>query len=333
MTTQHSRTTSGPRRLRRATATLLAGLAAASLAVRSAAAQDSNILLPIDSVEYLLQDAPFEIITMQGSRFADDRTQRVTLRFADSSLIAAKWAKAPFGGETFNNAPRLELAAYQVQKLFLEPRDYVVPPTILRSFPLGWYRSLNPNASATFSHTASVLVVLQYWLFNVRASQLWDPDRFQQDTVYARYFANMNVLTYLIHHNDANQGNLLISRDTTRPRVFAVDNGLSFDSEASDRGTEWRKLKVKRLPRSTVERLRAITQADLDRLLVLVQFQQQPDGLLVRVPATAPANANRGITREDGVIQFGLTAREIRGLHRRLQQLLEDVDAGKIEVF
>ncbi|MEJ2678076.1 MAG: hypothetical protein P8174_03250 [Gemmatimonadota bacterium] len=312
---------------------LVAGLAAATFAAHPAAAQDANIMFPIDSIEYLLREAPFDIIARQGSRFEDDRTQRVTLRFADSTLIAAKWAKAPFGGETFNNSPRLELAAYRVQQLFLEPKDYVVPPTVLRSFSLDWYRQLRQNVSPTFGDTKSVLVVLQYWLFNVTADGLWDSDRFQQDSVYARHFADMNILTYLIHHNDANKGNLLISKVASNPRVFAVDNGLSFDSEPSDRGTEWRSLKVKRLPRATVERLRAITQADLDKLYVLAQFQVQGDGTLLRVPATAPENVNRGVTEKDGVIQFGLTRREIRGLQRRLERLLERVDAGKIEVF
>ncbi|HKJ92360.1 MAG TPA: hypothetical protein VJ957_04285, partial [Longimicrobiales bacterium] len=94
----------------------------------------------------------------------------------------------------------------------------------------------------------------------------------------------------------------------------------------------WRELKVKRLPRKTVERLRGITQADLDRLLVLAQFEER-DSALVRVPPAAPLNPNRGITRKDGVVQLGLTRREIRGLQKRLQRLLEDVDAGKITVF
>lgn len=326
---------SGPglARSRAAAAAFLAVCAAATVAARPVAAQDANVLLPIDSIEFLLRDAPFEIMTMRGARFQDDRTQRVTLRFADSSMIAAKWARAPFGGGTFNNSPRYELAAYQIQKLFLDPKDYVVPPTVLRSFSLAWYRGMIPNASPTFNNTKSVLVVLQYWLFSVRASDLWSRERFAKDSVYARHFADMNILTYLIHHNDANEGNLLISRDTSNPRLFAVDNGLAFSSEASDRGTEWRNLKVERLPRATVARLRAITPADLERLLVLAQFKVQADGTLLRVPATAPESANRGISQRDGVIQFGLTRAEVRGLQQRLQRLLEDVDAGKITVF
>ncbi|HKJ91558.1 MAG TPA: hypothetical protein VJ957_00250, partial [Longimicrobiales bacterium] len=217
-------------------AVLLAGL----LAPRVAAAQDANIMLPTDSIEKLLRAAPFHVLNMQGTRFPEDRTQRVTLQFGDSTLIAAKWAKAPYGGETFNNNPRYELAAYRVQKMFLDPLDYVVPPTVLRVVPLAWYRQRSPNASPTFSGTTSVLVVLQYWLWNVTSSGLWDPDRFASDSVYARHFADMNILTYLIHHNDANVGNLLISKMPDNPRIFAVDNGLSFESEASDRGTEWR---------------------------------------------------------------------------------------------
>lgn len=312
-------------------ATLLVGL----FAGQPVAAQDANVLLPIDSIETLLRVAPFQILASQGTRFGDsrDRTQRVTLSFADSALIAAKWAEAPIGGEAFNNEPRYEMAAYEVQKLFLEPKDYVVPPTIMRSFPLEWYKAHIGKAQPTFSGTTSVLVLLQYWLFNVTADSVWNKDRFARDTAYARHFADLNILTYLIHHNDSNLGNLLISADASNPRVFAVDNGLAFGSQASDRGTKWHNLLIKRLPKATVARLRTIKQADLDRLLVLAQFQIGADDALMPVPATAPDNRNGGVTRQHDVIQFGLTAREVNGLQHRLQKLLKDVDAGKITVF
>lgn len=335
MTRREPQTVFPTRRFATPVVALLATLLVGLLTRQPVAAQDANILLPIDSAETLLRDAPFRIIATQGTRGNEnrDRTLRVTMGFQDSTLIAAKWADAPVGGETFNNNPRFELAAYQIQKLFLDPKDYVVPPTILRSMPLDWYRANITRVQPTFDHTTSVLVVLQYWLFNVTGEDVWDEDRFAQDTAYARHFADLNILTYLIHHNDSNYGNLLISQDTSNPRIFDVDNGLAFDSEVSDRGTKWHKLLVDRLPKATVARLRTITQADLDPLLVLAQFQVSDNGSLQRVPATAPDDRNRGVTHRHDVIQFGLTAREIRSLQRRLRDLLKRVDDGKIEVF
>src|ERR687891_206543 len=98
---------------------LLAVLAA--LAGSPLAAQDANHLHPVDSLEAWLAARPFEIVDFRGSRGEGDRTQRAALEFSDGLVVLAKWAQAAPGGETFNNAPRYELAAYTIQKLFLDP--------------------------------------------------------------------------------------------------------------------------------------------------------------------------------------------------------------------
>jgi len=300
--------------------------------VAPVAAQDSNILFPVEELERLLRDEPFEVLGMHDTRFEGDRTQRVTLKLANDAVVAVKWARAPRGGHEFNNAPRYEIGAYQVQKLFLDPEDYVVPPTVLRPVDAEWYREHDPAVGETFHGTGVVFVVLQYWLFNVTDEGVWDEDRFEADPAYARHFANMNLLTYLIRHNDSNKGNALISTDPANPRVFSVDNGLAFGREFSDRGTDWRDLRIDRLPRESVERLRAVTEEELNRFLVMAQFEER-DGAWVHVEPAEPVNRNRGVTRDDGVIQFGLTAGEVRGLWRRLEGLLDEVDDGDIAVF
>ena len=297
-------------------------------------AQDGNILEPVDSIVNRMLKGQFEVVDQRGSRFEGDRTNRAALSFPDGSMMVAKWARAATGGEGFNNQPRYEVAAYEIQKLFLDEPSYVVPPTVLRAFPLSWYQRLQSSALPTFRNTSSVLVTLQYWLFNVDGEGVWDEDRFATDTAYARHFADLNILTYLIRHNDANAGNLLISRDPENPRVFAVDNGLAFSSETSDRGATWRTMQVRRLPRTTVERLRAITEDDLRRALgVLAQYEVGPDGTLYAVEPTENLSPRRGIRQEGTIIQLGLTEREIRDTWRRLQKLLEDVDRGRYELF
>jgi hypothetical protein len=151
--------------------------------------------------------------------------------------------------------------------------------------------------------------------------------------MYARFLGNFNILTYLIRHNDSNEGNFLTSTYDGMPRVFSVDNGVAFNSEISNRGYEWRNIRVERLPRSTVERLRTITPELLrERLAVLVQFEAR-GGELVAVEPGANLGDGRGVRRSDGVIQFGLTDREIRGIESRLRDLLEKIDKGDIEVF
>lgn len=305
----------------------------ALLAVAAGArAQDSNILHPVADLERLLAYEPIQVLAFRDTRFEGDRTQHVTLQLADGNVAAVKWAKAPRGGHEFNNAPRYEVGAYETQKLFLDPENYAVPPTVMRAVDVDWYRQHDEAASETFRRTGVVIVVLQYWLFNVTQDDVWDEDRFEADTLYARHFADMNVLTYLIRHNDSNLGNALVSADETNPRVFTVDNGLAFGREYSDRGTEWRYLRIGRLPRGTAKRLQAITEEDLNRLLVVAQFEER-DGEWVQVTPTEPMNPNRGVDFDDGVIQFGLTAAELRGVRRRLEDLVERIEDGDITVF
>lgn len=299
------------------------------------AGQDGNIVLPVAEIEERLREHAFEIVDRRESRGLEgERTSRAALQFEDGTMMVVKWAPAARGGETFNNQPRYEVAAYEVQKLFLDEPDYVVPPTVVRAFPLAWYQRIDPRASATLRNTSSVLVTIQYWLFNVTQDGVWSEERFAADTAYARHFADLNILTYLIKHNDANEGNLLVSRDVANPRVFAVDNGLAFGSVTSDRGATWRDMQVRRLPAATVARLRAITEEELRAVLETVaQFEVGDDGILHPVRAAPSFSRGRGVRRHESVVQLGLTEREIRETWRRLESLIRDVDRGRYELF
>lgn len=306
-------------------------LGAPSMAV----VQDPNILFSADSLEYLLAEAPFELPeALPGMRFEEDRTQRVSLWFDEGRTgVLVKWAQAPPGGETFNNVPRYEVAAYELQKLFLPEPEFVVPPTIPRILPLDWYRMVDEDVEPTFGDRRSVLVVLQYYLFSVSDDEVFARDRFDADSAYARHWANANLLTHLIDHKDENKGNLLISTVATHPRVFAVDNGVAFRSERSDRGSRWGRLQVDRFPRTTVERLMSVTEEQLRRELgVLVQFDLDGDQLLRVVPGEN-WQPSRGIRERDEGIQIGLTDREISEVWRRLRSFQERVERGQVAVF
>lgn len=301
---------------------------------RAGTAQDGNIPFRVDSVEYLLARATFRLPdALVGMRFAEDRTQRVPLWYEDDTGVLVKWAEAPRGGETFNNNPRYEIAAYELQKLFLDGTDYVVPPTVPRMLPLSWYRTVDEGARRTFKSGSSVLVVLQFYLYNVTTRGVWDKRRFRTDSVYARHWADANLLTYLIGHKDANSGNLMISTDSANPRVFSVDNGVAFRSPRSDRGTRWSRLQVDRFPHGTVERLRALRREDLDRALgVLAQFELRGDAL-VRMEPTDNWKPSSGIRERKGVVQLGLTEGEIDDVWGRVGSFLKRVDQGRLEVF
>jgi hypothetical protein len=304
-------------------------LAAASTTV----AQDSNIVYPIKLVEQRLTRDTFRVLEVRGSRRVGDRTQRVTISFSDTSVMITKWAAAPVNGDEFNNSPRYEVAAYDIQKLFLDEPDYVVPPTIMRVFDLGFFKTINANSPATFGKTSSVVAVLQYWLSAVSADSVFDLKRFERDSTYARHLANLNLLTYLIKHNDANAGNVLVSNNVVNPRVFSVDNGVAFGVAESDRGTDWRQLRVPRVPAYTIEKLRKITRADLDRTLGVVAEYEIRDGQLVAVAPGENLNRGQGVRRKENHVQFGLTRLEIDGVESRLKSLLGRIDDGKLRTF
>lgn len=291
-----------------------------------AVAQDGNIHLPADSVERLLTTAPFE--PPAELRALNRRTSIGILTFADGTQLPVKWAPAPRGGERFNNVPRYELAAYALQTLFLDPSAYVVPPLGLRVVPLTTARRLDGDTQQPFGQAESALVLVQYFLSNVTSADVFDAERFDADPYYERLWGNANLLTYLIAHNDANQGNLLISKDPASPRVFAVDNGIAFRSEPPDRPGRWRDLLVDRFPADAVSRLGRLDRATLvERLGVLAQFEVR-DGQFVEVTPGTNLDPGRGVRTEGSVVQLGLTDGEIDDVWDRLQRFLRRFPAG-----
>ncbi len=309
--------------------------------------QDSNVILPVAEVEERFKYQSFEILNMPSSRgLPSERTFAPTVKFEDGAMLQMKLAPAPQGGEAFNNRPQYEVAAYEIQKLFLDESEYVVPPTVARCFAFDFLdaaidKAANRDAiedpKPTFDEWRMSLVVLQYWLWNIDVAErndIRDRDRLEDDEAFARHAGNFNILTYLIRHNDSNDGNFLISTDPANPRVFAVDNGLAFSNEESNRGTYWRDIKLDRFPAKTIERLRAITMEDLEATVgVVAQFEIGPEGNFVQVEATENLDPGEAIRRTDSAIQIGLTDSEIRNIYRRLNQLIEWIDGGRYETF
>lgn len=296
-------------------------------------AQDVNIVYTIEEIERRLVHDEFEIFRFSDLRFEGDIGKRVILKYPDVKYVQAKWRRALKGGHQFNNAPRYEIAAYQIQKLFLDENEYVVPPTVCRVFPMIQYKAIEPDARPTFNKPDMVLVLLQYWLDQVTPRDVYDKKRFESDSLYAKHFANTNILTYLIRHSDSNEGNLLISSAASNPRVFTVDNGVAFRSEESDRGTKWRSIIVKKLPKKTIDRLREITPEALHKALGVVAQIEIKDGIIKPATPTENIDAKKGVRRNDSIIQLGLTKLEIERVTRRLKNLLEKVDERKYELF
>jgi hypothetical protein len=320
--------------MRRAIVGLLAGVTLAWGPMASA--QDANFTLPVPEIERTITNDPFTIVDAEISRpkAKGDITLRADLSFDGKPPMRVKLRKAEPGAETFNNVPRYDLAAYELQKLFLDPSEYVVPPTALRFVPLDEFRKYSSKVERTFPGAEEVLSVVQYWLQDVKVvADVFDPALFETDAVYARHIGQLNILTDLIDHGDSNVGNFLLGRSTPGARVFAVDNGVAFGSKESDRGRAWAELRVKRLPADTVERLRRITEATLQQSLGVIAQWQLKDGRYVAMPAGENLSPNHGVRREDTIVQMGLKSSEIAKVWRNISTLLKQVDDGEVTTF
>jgi hypothetical protein len=298
-------------------------------------AQDANIPEPIAKLEKLLSAEPLVIEKAQISRpkAKGDITLRAEVSFGGAAPIRVKLRKAEPGADSFNNVPRYDLAAYELQKLFLDPAEYVVPPTMLRMVPLADIAKYSPAVERTFNGADQVLCVVQYWLSDILVlADVYNPEQFANDAVYARHIEELNILTFLIEHRDSNLGNFLISKERKGARVFSIDHGVAFASTDSDRGDLWRVMRVKRLPADTVERLRKISSQVLDeRMGVLAQWKLQ-GGKYVAVAAGENLSPFKGVRRRGDVLQMGLTRSEIGKLERQLKNLLKWIDSGEIAV-
>jgi hypothetical protein len=273
-------------------------------------------------------------------------------------VFRAKWRAN--STETTRNSPRRELAAHAVQKLFLDPDDYVVPPAAPHCFPLEAYREqVDPDARPTFPEVPCVLGVLSYWMedveplavarddgwFHGEDRHAFDPDLFRVNATYRDAIADVNLLTYLIGHGDSHPNNFVISRDPSAPRVYSVDNSISLGlapSKSLPRKHDWSRIRVPALPRRAVDRLRQARE-QVEGLAAVAEMERSGDALIVVAPVVdsvvpptvaAPVRAGRvGQRWVDGRLRIGLTASEIAEVQRKIDDLLARVDRGELQVY
>lgn len=262
--------------------------------------------------------------------------------------IKFKWKAVPEGtADDVNNSPRKEIVADLIQRWFLDPEDYVVPPSVVRCFPLDKYREFEKGAEPNIPGTRCVLGNASVWMENVTFPKegwipapfctpiIYDEERFLNDPNYAYHLSNLNLLTYLIKHMDGRCGNFMVSEDASNQRIFSIDNGISFDNFwYRNYGTaNWESIWLPALRKQAIERLRKLTRKDLESLGVAVEMRADENGILRLVRHGENMDPSRGARVAPGRVQFGLTDSEIDGLENRLKKLLEQIDNGNLAVF
>ncbi|HEV7732697.1 MAG TPA: hypothetical protein VGR62_11070 [Candidatus Binatia bacterium] len=288
--------------------------------------------------ERLFAGAPMELVSAEHTAQGVAGAYKAVVEFPpDPRPVKVKWKLVPPDDmDGWNNNPRKEIAAYAIQKIFLKPHDYVVPTTTLRCVPVAAYRHIDPKATPTIEGTTCVLGMLSLWLDNVTVPEvLYDPERFAHDDAYAYHLSNFNVLSFLIRHRDGRPGNILVADRDDNRRVFAIDNGISFDGLVYNfLVSNWDSIRVPAVRRSVVAELRdEVDDDDLDELGTLVEMRADKQGVLKVVKPTAPIDPDKGIRIVPGRLQMGLTRSEIAGLRARMAELLLQVDQGTIGTF
>ena len=140
-----------------------------------------------------------------------------------------------------------------------------------------------------------------------------------------------------MNHHDSRLGNVLVSKDDADRRVFAIDNGTTFGPFFFNwffpPSFAWRDMRVSAIPRNAVNRLRKLTEDDMKSLSVIVQLEADETGVLRIVAPTEPIDEEEGVNVRGTTLQLGLTDDEIEDVWERIEDLLEDIDRGKIGVF
>ena len=288
---------------------------------------------PAAEVQRLLDTAPFGLRDVKRTERGVMGVSKATADFPGRDDVQIKWAPAPPASlDEWNAAPRKEVAAFAVQQLFLEPDDWVVPPTSIRCVPLSDY-PVDPKPAPTVKGTSCVLGLVAAWLNDVKEPEvIYDPDHFAKDRTYAASVADFNLLAYLIEHRDGRGGNILVSNDGER--IWSVDNGIAFGNLVWNYFvTNWDVLRVPALRKTSVDRLRRVTKADLDALLVVRELRADRNGVLQPMKPSAAFDPSRGARVRGTQVQLGLSRPEVDAVADRLRALLEHVDAGQVKTF
>jgi hypothetical protein len=310
-------------------------IALCALTTPARAADDLRSAEEEDRIIARLASDPATVVKDAGAGGGVTGARRLSLRFEDGEELEVKWKPVPDGMDGWNNSPRKELAAYEVQRVFLDPVDHVVPTTVLRCLPPEAFQPVGGNPKPNVAGSRCVLGEVEVWLHAVHIpDHIYDAELFAQDRVYAAHMADMNLFTYLIKHQDGRASNFLLGDDPANRRVFSIDNGIAFGAPIHNFFVKnWHEIRVPALRKEAVERLRAAPPDVFDRLAVVVEMKRGEDGVLRAVPETAAHHPEEGIYLGPGELQLGLSRDEIAELSARRKLLLEAVDASRIKTF
>ncbi len=298
-------------------------------------------------VEMMLSDET-EIVGMADPPSGTQGSKVLTLRTHHGGatvVFRAKWR--PQSSSNLINEPRKELAAYAVQKLFLDDSALAAPPTVAHCFPLAEYRLFAPKEPASFKTIDCVLGFASYWLEDVHSVSsaredgllgegkgIWDTKLFERDPIYRGSVARANLLTYVINHGDAHDGQFLLEETPRGLRTYVVDNSIAFRSVKNPMllfREDWSNIHVPWLPKDAVARLRNLKAEDFQRLGTIAVLEHRGEKLVDVTRTSSPLTSDGSVMSWTGKqLRIGLSDGEIKLVASRIALLLERPDLAKI---
>jgi hypothetical protein len=295
-------------------------------------------------------------LTLVAAEDVNGTVWRLDLRRGERTF-RAKWKPVGPGGSEVqdgydgNNSPRCEVAAWRMNRLLFGDRStdrHLVAPVVVRAFhrdvPCERACARVPRlpgvaGAATFPEVNDHLVLgaLTFWIDGVTHLErfeggLWDRRRFESNASYARSFSDLCLFLYLIGHGDANYADNFLAREPGLDRLYSIDNGRAFDGVPfyTDEGDpDWApfarlapgKLVAPWFARETLERVRQLDRAALDRALRVVAAIDLASGRVGEVSRDGMTKRGRGLWRGGDWVVWGIGDEGIAGVERRAREL------------
>ena len=328
------------------------GSSRSTAALRLCTPEIRSQCLRANEAEDLLIDEDVRIVDAAETDGGSAGAKVLTLEAEREGRIVqfrVKWRPHASGSST--NAPRKEVVAYFAQALFLEPADYVFPPTRSRCFELEQYRKMvDPGAQATFEQAGRcVFGVVSFWIEGAkgfrhtwwRSEPIYSQEKWNADAVYRASLADANLLSYLTSNGDTHRGNWLTVPTGEGDRVYLIDNSISLTRMGDlhlDPDDDYANLLVPALREQSLDRLLHLSDETLGRLLLVEQLEVRHGTLVQKRPAppSAFAPSEQGLrfrkrSKSPGeVLLVGLAPSELLLIRRQLWYLRARFLMGEI---
>ena len=140
----------------------------------------------------------YKVESVEGAGSGTTGAEEHTITLPDvAGDIEFKVKLTPGSLDGINNSPRKEMAAYLIQRFFLDPQDFVVPTTFAYCIGIEeWRKEHGGKGSPNVEGLNCALGVSALWMKDVTLPDpLYDEQRFLSDPNYAYFLSNFNVFT------------------------------------------------------------------------------------------------------------------------------------------